>query len=52
MMRQRGPEDRIPDWRKRPVAFALWVLFAGPLRSGSVCLNSFPRFISGLRAGC
>jgi Putative DNA-binding domain len=22
------------------------------LRSGSACLNSFPRFISGLRAGC
>ena len=42
-----------------PVALmtrAYSVLLVGPSspanRSGSVCLNSFPRFISGLRANC
>ncbi len=40
------------------VAFGLFKSLIGLLpghhldRSGSVCLNNFPRFISGLRAGC
>lgn len=31
MMWHPGPEDRMPDWRKRPVEFAVWLLIAGPL---------------------